>query len=140
LNRPPFETPPGPHGTGALHTSSTRTPVSSVTPRALYYQQAAFKTLNRKQPGRSHQSQAMIVNSSGRDCRYKKCLGFNMPRKRPRSCPTRYQCEECTQEKGIDFWLCNIVKNVNGVKTILDCHAKYQAIAPLTAQEKGVLF
>jgi hypothetical protein len=43
-NRPPFETPPGPHGTGALHTGSTRTPVSSVTPRALYYQQAAFNS------------------------------------------------------------------------------------------------
>jgi hypothetical protein len=26
---------------------------SSVTPKALYYQQAAFKTLKRKQPGRS---------------------------------------------------------------------------------------
>jgi hypothetical protein len=62
-----------------------------------------LKTLKRKQPGRSHQSQAMIVNSSGRDCQYKKCLGFNKPRKRPRSYPTRYQCEECTQEKGIDF-------------------------------------
>jgi hypothetical protein len=53
-NSPPFETQPGPHGTG-----STRTPISSITPRALYYQQAAIKTLKRKQPGRSHQSQAM---------------------------------------------------------------------------------
>jgi hypothetical protein len=89
-NRPPFETQPGPHSTGAVHTGSTRTPVSSITPRALYYQQAAFKTLKRKQPGRSHQSQAMIVNSSGRHCRYTKCPGFNMPRKRPRSYPTKY--------------------------------------------------
>jgi hypothetical protein len=87
----------------ALHAGSTRTPVSSITPRALYYQQAAFKTLKRKQPGRSHQSQAMIANSSGRDCRYKKCPGFDKPRKRPRSYPTRYRCEECTQEKGIAF-------------------------------------
>jgi hypothetical protein len=69
----------------------------------------------------------MIVNSSGRDCRYKKCLIFNKPRKRPRSYPTKYRCEECTQEKGINFWLCNTVKNVNGVETILDCHAKYHA-------------
>jgi hypothetical protein len=92
---------------------------------ALYYQQVAFKTLKRKQPGRSHQSQAMIVNSSGRDCRYKKCLGFNMPRKRPISYPTKYRCEECTQEKGIDFWLCNTSTKVDGVQTILDCHAKY---------------
>jgi hypothetical protein len=52
-NRQPFETQPGPHGTGAIHTGSTRTPVSSITPRALYYLQAAFKTLKRKQPGRS---------------------------------------------------------------------------------------
>jgi hypothetical protein len=124
-NRQPFETQLSPRGTGALHSGSTRTPVSNITPRALCYQQIAFKSLERKQPGRSHQSQAMIANSSGRDCRYKKCLGFNMPRKRPRSYPTRYRCEECTQEKGIDFWLCNTVKNVNGVETILDCHAKY---------------
>jgi hypothetical protein len=102
-NCQPFETHPGPHETGALHTGTSQTPVSTITPRALYYQQVTFKTLKRKQPGRSHQSQAMIVNSSGRDCRYKQCLGFNMPRKRPRSYPTRYQCEECTQEKSIDF-------------------------------------
>jgi hypothetical protein len=111
-NRQPFETQPDPHGTGALHTGSTRTPVSSITPRALYYQQAAFKTLKRKQPGRSYQSQAMIANSSGRDCRYKKCLAFNEPRKRTRSYPTRYRCEECTQEKGIDLWLCNTVNRI----------------------------
>jgi hypothetical protein len=80
-NHQPFETRPGPHGTGALHIGRTRTPVSSITPRALYYQQAVFKTLKRKQPGRSHQSQAMIANSSGRDCRYKKYLGFNKPRR-----------------------------------------------------------
>jgi hypothetical protein len=67
----------------------------------------------------------MIVNSSGRECRYKKCLGFNMPRKRPRSYAAKYQCEECTQEEGIDIWLCNTTKKVNGVETILDCHAKY---------------
>jgi hypothetical protein len=67
----------------------------------------------------------MIVNSSGRDCRYKKCPGFNKPRKIPRSYPASYRCEECTQEKGIDFWPCNTVKNVNGVGTILNCHAKY---------------
>jgi S-methylmethionine-dependent homocysteine/selenocysteine methylase len=48
-----------------------------------------------------------------------------MPRKRPRSYATKYRCEECTQEKGIDFWLCNTTKKVDGVKTILDCHAKY---------------
>jgi hypothetical protein len=49
----------------------------------------------------------------------------NMPRKRPRSYATKYRCEECTQEKGADFWLCNTTKKVDGVKTILDCHAKY---------------
>jgi hypothetical protein len=82
LNRQPFETPPGPHGTGALHTGTSRTPVSNITPRAPYYQQVASETLKRKQPGRSHQPlQAMIVNSSVRDCRYKKCLGFDKPRK-----------------------------------------------------------
>jgi hypothetical protein len=67
----------------------------------------------------------MIVNSSGRDCRYTKCPGFNKPRKRPRSYATIYRCEECTQEKGVDFWLCNTVKKADGVETILDCHAKY---------------
>jgi S-methylmethionine-dependent homocysteine/selenocysteine methylase len=54
-----------------------------------------------------------------------KCPGFNMPRKRPRSYATNYRCEECTQEKGVDFWLCNTTKKVDEVETILDCHAKY---------------
>jgi hypothetical protein len=122
----PFESPPGAHGTGAIHTGSDRTLVSTVTARALYYQQVAFTKLKKRQPGRSHQSQAMVVNSSGRDCRYKKCLGFvKQNRERPRSFPTKYRCEECTQEKGIDFWLCNGIKNVDGKATILDCHAKY---------------
>jgi len=68
----------------------------------------------------------MIVSSSGRDCRYKKCPGFvNQNRKRPRSYATKYRCEECTQEKGIDMWLCNGVKEVDGIDTIIDCHAKY---------------
>jgi hypothetical protein len=67
-NCQPFETPPGPHGTGWIHISTSQTPVSSITSGAVYHQQVAFKTLKRKQPGRSHQSQVMIVNSSGRDC------------------------------------------------------------------------
>jgi hypothetical protein len=105
-----------------------------------------FKTLKRKQPGRSHQSQAMIVNSGGRDCQYKKCLDFNMPRKRPRSYATKYRCEECTQEKGIDFWLCNTTMKVDGVETILDCHAKYHVerklfitTASTTSSENSVI-
>jgi hypothetical protein len=85
----PFKTPPGAHGTGAVHSGTTRTPVSTVTPRAIYYQQVAFSKLKRRQPGRNHQSQAMIVSSSGRDCRYKNCLGFKMDRKHPRSYPTK---------------------------------------------------
>jgi hypothetical protein len=67
----------------------------------------------------------MIVSSSGRDCRYKNCPGWKKVRKRARSFATVYRCEECTQEKGTDFWLCNTVKNINGVETVLDCHAKY---------------
>ena len=121
----PFQSPPGPHGTGAIHAGTTRTPVSTITTRALYYQQIAFTKLKKKQPGRNHQSQAMIVSSSGRDCRYENCLGFKKNRKRPRSYPTKYRCEECTQEKGYDFWLCNTIKNIDGVDTVLDCHAKY---------------
>jgi hypothetical protein len=43
-DRQPFETHPGPYATGALHSGSTRTPVSNITPRALYYQQVAFNS------------------------------------------------------------------------------------------------
>jgi hypothetical protein len=67
----------------------------------------------------------------------------NKPRKRPRSYPTRYRYKECTQEKVIDCWLCNTVKNVNGVETILDCHAKYHAERKLfgttTSSENSVI-
>jgi S-methylmethionine-dependent homocysteine/selenocysteine methylase len=69
-----------------------------------------------------------------------------MPRKRPRSYPTEeYRCEECTQEKGIDFWLCNTTKKVDGVETILDCHAKYHVerklfiTATTTGSESSVI-
>jgi hypothetical protein len=41
-NRPPCETPPSPHGTSALDTGSTQTPVSSITPRALYLPTSCF--------------------------------------------------------------------------------------------------
>jgi hypothetical protein len=61
----------------------------------------------------------MIVSSSGRDCRYKNCPGWKKVRKRV------YRCEECTQEKGTDYWLCNTVKNIDGVETVLDFNAKY---------------
>jgi hypothetical protein len=119
----PFETPPGAHGTGAVHAGTTQTPVSCVTARAIYYQQVALSKLKRRQPGRNHQSQAMIVSSSGRDCRYKNCLGWKKVRKCARSFATVYRCEECTPEKGIDFWLCDTVKNIDGADTVLDCHA-----------------
>jgi hypothetical protein len=67
----------------------------------------------------------IVVSSSGRDCRYKNCLGWKKVMKRARSFAAVYRCEECTQEKGADFWLCNTVKNIDGVETVLDCHAKY---------------
>ena len=28
-------------------------------------------------------------------------------------------------EKGSDFWLCNSIKTVDGIKTVVNCHAAY---------------
>ena len=46
-----FISPTNAHGTGAIAAGTPNTPISALTARGLYHQQAAFKTLKRKQPG-----------------------------------------------------------------------------------------
>jgi hypothetical protein len=81
--------------------------------------------LKRKQPGRNHLSVPVVVTSSGRDCKYDKCPGYIMSRQRKRSYPTKYKCEQCSIDKGIDFWLCHTTKKFNGEEVVVDCHTKY---------------
>jgi hypothetical protein len=45
-------------------------------------------------------------------------------KKRPYT--TVYQCEECTAEKGYNFWLCHTTtKKINEKQTVVSCHLKY---------------
>jgi hypothetical protein len=37
----------------------------------------------------------------------------------------RSVCEECTVEKGYDFWLCHTTKKINGKQTVVSSHLKY---------------
>jgi hypothetical protein len=48
-----------------------------------------------------------------------------MSRQRKRSYPTKYKCEQCSIDKGTDFWLCHTIKKINGVEVVVDCHTKY---------------
>jgi hypothetical protein len=47
-NRQPFETPPGPHGTGALYTGTSRTPVTTITPDKVRVVVCMREYLNRR--------------------------------------------------------------------------------------------
>jgi hypothetical protein len=44
---------------------------------------------------------------------------------RARAYTTIHKCEQCTMEKGYDFWLCHTTKKVDGLKIVVDCHTKY---------------
>jgi hypothetical protein len=80
----------------------------------------AFNQLKYFQPGRNHLSLPVIVSNSGRDCLYKKCPGWNIVKKRPRAYTTIYKCEQCTMEKGYDFWLCHTTKKLDGLNIVVD--------------------
>jgi hypothetical protein len=82
--------------------------------------------MKNEQPGRNHLSVPVIVSSSGRDCRYEKCPGFSTSSNRKRSYATKYQCEQCTIEKGYDFWLCHTTKKIGATEIVVDCHKLYQ--------------
>jgi hypothetical protein len=116
----------GAHGTGAVQSGTPQSTVSSISARYLYYQQTAFNQLKYFQPGRNHLSVPVVVSNSSRDCLYKKCPGWNnIVKKRPRAYTTIYKCEQCTMEKGYDFWLCHTTKKLGGLKIVVDCHTKY---------------
>jgi hypothetical protein len=68
----------------------------------------------------------MIVKNESY-CRYKKCPGLNIKKQTVRTYQTKYRCEECSIEKGIDVWLCNTVKNINKKPKKIECHMRYHA-------------
>jgi hypothetical protein len=105
--------------------STPQTPISSLTARGLHHQQAAFRSLKRRQPGRNHQSVPMVVKDSGKEYQYIKCPGFNTSKKRKRPYTTKYKCEQCSIDKGTDFWLCHTTKKVDGEEIVVNCHTKY---------------
>jgi hypothetical protein len=122
--RRPFPSPVAAHGTGAVHAGTPRS--ASVCSRSVYKQQQAFKKRKRDQNWRCHQSVPNLVTGSGLNCRYKKCPGQkNLKSKRPYQ--TRYRCEECSIDKGFEFWLCNTIKAVRGTDTVISCHLRYHA-------------
>jgi hypothetical protein len=131
--RRPFESTPAAHGTGAVHGGTPRSSPSTVCPRSVYKKQHAFKKRQKIQPERVHQSMPCLVrgksnvSGSGNYCRYKKCPGLRVKKKKTRPYTTVYQCEECTIEKGYDFWLCHTTKKINGKQTVVSCHLRYHS-------------
>ena len=123
-HRQPFS-PTIPNGQGQVHTGTAHTPTSSVSTRALHYQQAAFHAQKRKHPWRSHQPVPILAKGTGHYCQYKKCPGLDNPQKRPRPYKTYYRCEECTMDKGDNVWLCSQRKMIDGKQQIVSCHMKY---------------
>ena len=123
----PFSPAPGSHGSGAVQAGTPQTPSSTLSCSGLRRRQVAFKKMKKHQTGRNHLSVPMVVTDSGRECRYEKCPGFNTKAntKRTRAYTTKYKCEECSHDKGIDFWLCHTTKKINGVEVVVDCHTKY---------------
>ena len=125
-SRQPFTSPTG----STVQTGSLHTPVSGISARALSYRQVNFKRLKNFQPGRNHLSIPVVVDADKKKknsyCKYKKCPGLKSGKaKRPRSYPSRYMCEQCTMERGDDFWLCHSVKKVDGIHVAVDCHIAY---------------
>jgi len=78
----------------------------------------------KQQPGRRHQSVAMIVKSDSY-CQYKKCPGLDIKKQTRRPYPTKYRCEECSVDKGTDVWLCNTVKTIHKKQKKIECHMRY---------------
>ncbi|OEU06161.1 hypothetical protein FRACYDRAFT_256066 [Fragilariopsis cylindrus CCMP1102] len=110
----------------ATVSGTPQTPASSITARALRYRQSDFNRQKEMQPGRNHLSVPLIVLDKKLSyCKYIKCPGFNTGAKRARAYPSKYVCEQCSMEKGVDFWLCNSIKTVDGIKTVVNCHAAY---------------
>ena len=127
-NRPPFSSPQ------VQNTGSPETPGSAITARALHYRQVAYNRTRKYQPGRNHLSVPVVVANSGRDCVYENCPGWETGKaKRPRAYTSKYMCEQCTMEKGFDFWLCHTTKVVDGVKIVVDCHLAYHISKKLFA-------
>ena len=58
-------------------------------------------------------------------CKYNKCPGKNTGAKRKRAYMSKYACEDCSLEKGADFFLCNSTKSVGGNLVVVDCHTAY---------------
>ena len=120
-SRQPFASP-----SGSVQTGTPQTPVAAITARALHYRQVAFNRLKNFQPGRNHLSVPVVVSNSGRDCLYVNCPGWKTGKaQRPRAYTSKYICEQCTMEKGFDFWLCHTTKVIDGVKIVVDCHLAY---------------
>jgi hypothetical protein len=119
--RPP---PIGANGTEAIHTGTSQS--SDVSSRAFFKQQITFGREKKQQPGRSHQSVAMIVKNNPY-CQYKKRPGLNIQKQTTQTYRTNYRCEECSIDKGTDVWLCNTVKSINGKQTKVQCHIRYHA-------------
>jgi hypothetical protein len=118
----PFASPAGAQGTGAVQAGTPQTPVSSITARGLHHQRTTYNRLKNQQPGRNHLSVPVIVTSGGRDSRYDKCPGFSISKTRERSYKSKYKCEQCSMEKGYDFWLCQPTKTVAGTEIVVNCH------------------
>ena len=79
-------------------------------------------------------------------CKYIKCPGFNTGAKRARAYSSKYACEECSLEKGDNFFVCNSTKNVGGNLVVVDCHTAYHvekklytAPSPVSTAESSVV-
>jgi hypothetical protein len=104
-----------------VHSGTSRSCSSDTSSRGKLKQQVAFKRRKKQHTWRSHQSVPNLVTGSGPRCRYKKCPGLNIKKQSIRPLQTRYRCEECSIDKGIEFWLCNTVK----ADKVVNCHQKY---------------
>ena len=121
----PFPTPPAAQGDGAVHDGAPKSSLSDVSARGIHFQQAAFNRLKKDQPRRNHLPVPVIVTGAGRNCKYDKCPGFKTTKKLKRPYQTKYKCEQCSMEKGVDFWLCHTTKKIDEVQTVINCHTKY---------------
>jgi hypothetical protein len=119
-----FPSPPSAHGTGGVHTGTARSSTSCT--RTIYKQQNTFKRRKTQHRWMCHQSVPNVVTGSGPNCRYRKYPGLKTNVSK-RSYQTKYRCEECSINKGVEFWLCNTVKKVDGKQKKIECHLKYHA-------------
>ncbi|OEU11919.1 hypothetical protein FRACYDRAFT_245042 [Fragilariopsis cylindrus CCMP1102] len=84
-------------------------------------------TATERQPGRVHISVPVVVkkNTATSYCKYHNCPVKNTGAKRKRAYMSKYACEDCSLEKGVDFFLCNSTKSVGGNLVVVDCHTAY---------------